>query len=717
MDPLARAREEATRRLRLWQPQFVSAGDLERLAASALVEDTLADQWTELVETRAVGRPLPPGPLPTEGKWVYFPWANRLVRVLPEAEFRELRASRNQHRISPAEAERLAALTVCVIGLSVGQATAVTLALEGVGRRFRLADFDALSLSNMNRLRAGVHDIGVNKAVLTARQLFEIDPYLDIRIEPAGITADNVGAFLDGVDLIFEECDGLEAKVRVREEARRRRIPVIMETSDRGMLDVERFDREPERPLFHGLAGELDAAELGGLDTYAKVPIVLAILGVSGISDRLAASLVDIDSSLKTWPQLASAVALGGALNAEIGRRVALGRHVRSGRWYADLEALLDAEPAAAAPADRPDDSPRPEPEPLPPIPQAGDEAILRALCAHATRAPSGGNSQPWRFEIRGGVARCLRLRERAATFLDHGGRASFLACGASAENLAVAARAAGHDVRIRVVDDDLVYEATLAGRIEPADGALAAQIGARATNRRLAARVPLPPGARQALERAADAAGARLVLREDGLEAIADVLGEGDRVRMLSRAMHGDLFRELRWTRAEAERTRDGIDVATLELDATSAAALRVLGRWSVMETLREVGGGRGLERSTRKAVAAASAVALVEIPARPSLRETFFAGGRAVQRVWLTATGLGVAVQPMTALLYMLPRLDEGCPGLDAAEAETLRGLREQVRRIFDVRGEPIMLMRLSLAEPPVVRSLRRTVDEVFG
>jgi hypothetical protein len=26
-----------------------------------------------------------------------------------------------------------------------------------------------------------------------------------------------------------------------------------METSDRGVLDVERFDLEPDRPIFHGL--------------------------------------------------------------------------------------------------------------------------------------------------------------------------------------------------------------------------------------------------------------------------------------------------------------------------------------------------------------------------------------------------------------------------------------------------------------------------------
>ena len=41
-------------------------------------------------------------------------------------------------------------------------------------------------------------------------------------------------------------------KVLLRERARELRMPVVMETSDRGVLDVERFDLEPDRPLLHG---------------------------------------------------------------------------------------------------------------------------------------------------------------------------------------------------------------------------------------------------------------------------------------------------------------------------------------------------------------------------------------------------------------------------------------------------------------------------------
>jgi nitroreductase len=50
-----------------------------------------------------------------------------------------------------------------------------------------------------------------------------------------------------------EECDDLYLKIALREYARKKRVPVLMETSDRGLLEIERFDLEPERGILHGL--------------------------------------------------------------------------------------------------------------------------------------------------------------------------------------------------------------------------------------------------------------------------------------------------------------------------------------------------------------------------------------------------------------------------------------------------------------------------------
>jgi len=209
---------------------------------------------------------------PADDRWVYYPW-RRSVLVLPGPRtFRAIRLDRNRNKLTRAEQERLRTLTVGVVGQSVGHAIAYTLAQEGACGALRLADFDELELSNLNRVPATLFDIGVNKAIVTARRIAELDPYLTVEVRGGGLDPDTVDDFVDGLGIVVEECDSLDIKLLVREAARRRKLPLIMETSDRGLLDIERFDLEPDRQPFHGLLGDIAATQLRGLSTRDKSP-------------------------------------------------------------------------------------------------------------------------------------------------------------------------------------------------------------------------------------------------------------------------------------------------------------------------------------------------------------------------------------------------------------------------------------------------------------
>ncbi|MGA8098838.1 MAG: ThiF family adenylyltransferase, partial [Candidatus Cybelea sp.] len=112
----------------------------------------------------------------TFGRWVFYSWSRRLVHLLPPDLFESVRESRNLHKITAEERRRLRAFTIGIVGLSAGSAIARTLCLEGIGGILRIADFDALDLSNLNRLQAGIHELGLNKAVICARQIYEVNP-------------------------------------------------------------------------------------------------------------------------------------------------------------------------------------------------------------------------------------------------------------------------------------------------------------------------------------------------------------------------------------------------------------------------------------------------------------------------------------------------------------------------------------------------------------
>jgi len=110
------------------------------------------------------------------------------VHVLDESEFVELRTNRNRYLITAAEQEVLAGKRIGIVGLSVGQSVAMAIALERGCGELRLADHDTLDLSNLNRLRGGVHEIGLPKVVMAARAIAELDPYLQVHTYPQGLT-------------------------------------------------------------------------------------------------------------------------------------------------------------------------------------------------------------------------------------------------------------------------------------------------------------------------------------------------------------------------------------------------------------------------------------------------------------------------------------------------------------------------------------------------
>lgn len=322
------------------------------------IHDTIQSQLHELIKVRHPHTPFSALDKATEtelmlmgrsmyeyGVWVYYPWSNRLVHLLDEEEFIELRTSRNLYKITREEQALLRTKKIGVIGLSVGMTIALCLAMERVCGEIRIADFDTLDLSNLNRLEAGVHEVGTHKWQIAQRRIAELDPFVKIRVFKNGVTDENIDQFLTeggNLDVLIDECDSLDIKLLCRLKARALKIPVVMDTNDRGMLDIERFDLDPERPLLHGLAGDLDHTALRNLSADEKLPVVMKIISAENISERLRYSLGEYGKTIVSWPQLSSAVFLGGAIATEACRQILLNQSKLSGRLYFDIGHVIN---------------------------------------------------------------------------------------------------------------------------------------------------------------------------------------------------------------------------------------------------------------------------------------------------------------------------------------------------------------------------------------
>lgn len=548
-------------------------------------------------------------------RWAWYPWRRALVSVLPPASFRRLRLDRNRNKITQSEQDRFGGLRIGVVGLSVGHAIAHTLAQEGLCGGLRLADLDSIELSNLNRIPATVCDLGINKAVVVARRIAELDPYLHTEVFLDGLTEECIPRFFDGIDLVIEEGDSLDMKVRIRQEARRRAIPVFMETSDRGLFDVERFDCEPGRPLCHGLLGDISPDMLRGLSTHDKAPHVMRILQARELSDRMAASMVEIDRTVSTWPQLAGDVQLGGATVAAAVRRFGRGEPLPSGRIRVDLDRSLDGlhcpvpEAAAAVVAGVVDLTVQ--------DPAGVEDDMVRAI----RLAPSGGNIQPWTVACIGDGGIDIDLAADRTSAMDVAFRGSYVAIGAAAFNATIAAARHGRNATVTAfptrIGSDPVVNISLSRGGDPGLAALYPAMVRRITNRHYGRVRPLDPGLVADLQAGAAADGARLHLVTDRarVAAVADLLAASDRVRFLTPLLHTQMMGEMRWP--GPDRAADGIDTASLGMDEADLATLQVAARPDVMARLAGWGAGAGdaLGDNTRDRVNASSAVAVLSV------------------------------------------------------------------------------------------------------
>lgn len=679
---------------------------LKRLRATAGIDflEYLDDDTTERQSPSDGGVPVDDGK-----RWAYYPWRKAVVSIVGPQAFSAGRLDRNRHLITSSEQQQLQRQRVGVVGLSSGHAVAYCLAAQGLCGGLRLADADTLELSNLNRVPATILDLGINKATVAARRVAELDPYLNVQVFTSGVTPELVDEFLDGLDIVVDQADSLDIKILLREAARERRIPVIMATSDRGQLDVERYDLEPQRPIMHGLLGDVDAALVPGLSTQDKLPYLLRLLDAGRLSARAAASLVEVGQTLDGWPQLASDVWIGAAAVAEAVRRIGLGEPLQSGRVQLDVGNALGrlSQPAP------PDDASAPFAAGDAGMPVAAG-GIAEVVASAAIRAPSGGNCQPWRIAMDRNAIQLLLSADDSVT-MDVEFRASAVALGAAMFNVRVAA--AAHGVLGPVSFDENDSETALRGAMTWGggdDGILAKlyePMLARQTNRHRGTPVAVGPDTATAWQAVTAAEGARLQLVTDRGEiaAIADILAEADRIRFLTSQLHAEMISELRWPTDPSPET--GIDVRSLELDAGDLAALELLRRSDVMFELSGLDAGTALGGPIRARVTASSALAVVVVNG-PTLTD-YARGGAAVEALWVAAQQSGFGVHPVSPV-FLYAHNDDDMQVLSPVHAEQLHQLQRSFRDLIGVRaGEyEALLLRIVCGPAPSVPARRRTL-----
>lgn len=281
------------------------------------------------------------------GNWAYFPWNKTLVHFVKKEQYDLLRTNRNKNIITEEEQEKLSNFTVGLLGLSVGGGIGVNLAYSGISNSMKIADFDTLETTNLNRVRARLDQVEERKIDIVSQQIYEVNPYADLHLFDNGLNESNIVDFISSdpkPNLIFEIIDDFKMKIRIRMEAKKHGVAVIMLTNlgDSVLIDIERYDLDPELEIFNGKIGNIaDEILEGEVSKEDEKKYAIGIVGTENLPQKTLESVKLIGEELVGRPQLMSTVSVSGGLAAVLTRKIALGELIKSGRSKLDFGDLI----------------------------------------------------------------------------------------------------------------------------------------------------------------------------------------------------------------------------------------------------------------------------------------------------------------------------------------------------------------------------------------
>lgn len=600
--------------------------------------------------------------------------------------------SRNIGWLTAGEQHKLKSKRIAIAGLGgVGGAHLLALTRLGIGA-FTIADFDTFEMANFNRQAgATTSSLGRSKTSVMAAAARDINPELDIRVFEDGVNEENVTSFLDGADVLIDGFDFFNISIRRIAFARAYELAVPAVTAaplgmgaaylvfmPGGMSFEEyfRFEGEPKERQYVKFA--LGLAPAGLHRRHLVDPSRLDLSGHRGPSTMVACDLCAGVAAAETLKVLLNRGRIKPApwyhqFDPFCGRFVS--RRIRRGNAnpLQRIKIALGSRYARRLAANA-----APESEV-----NSSDDPLMRVLDT-ARWAPSGDNEQPWHFEIRADDAvriHLMRQKENIYEYAD--GRPILLAAGMLLETMALAAAREGYRIEW-TVDDERVTAIDVALTPDPSVkmDPLVDVVPVRSVDRRPYQGIPLAADIKASLEQA---------LADDDLE-IAWCDSARDCRQITAMNMRAT---RLRLTLPECQKThkavidheRDfsafGIPAAAVGLDPITTWAMRWVNAawWRTRLVNGWLGGAwlASLELDVRQGLSSEHFVIRWKEGDRKRNESDWIRAGRAVQRFWLMATQLELAVQPSFSPLIFAYNAAHGI------SVSSKRGADRSARRIL--------------------------------
>lgn len=347
----------------------------------------------------------------------------------------------------------------------------------------------------------------------------------------------------------------------------------------------------------------------------------------------------------------------------------------------------------------------------------------IKTIVLAGNQAPTAHNWQVCTFDWDGRTLSVFCDFETVKSHLDVNAGLVWMSLGCVLANMQIAAQELGFDMKLDVIFNTSPESPVAKMTFQPRSRSghpLYKFIATRCTNRRPYKKGLPDPAIRevfQLMEHGTTGVEVSFAYRPSHVNKVAYLASRFDQTYFQNEEVHGDLYKWLRWSQREVESRRNGIPAGALEFNLFDRLAVRAASAWPVAKIMDLLGGSFLCMVRAERLYRRSGAFGLIYIDGQEP--RDYVRAGAVLERVWLTATRLGLSFHPLAGA-PTLPAANRmgGGAGLSPHHRRLAGKLEDGLGRLFPVAGRktPVMLFRVGYGPRPSARSVRKPIEDLL-
>lgn len=287
------------------------------------------------------------------------------------------------------------------------------------------------------------------------------------------------------------------------------------------------------------------------------------------------------------------------------------------------------------------------------------DKNIILKIIEAGNAAPSGGNSQPWKFRVKDNAIEVIALPEKDHPVLNYKNRGTYIAHGALLENMEIAANYFGYEMNYQIFPEkDLSLKITFekSNKSIQDNNELYKFIFERHSNRKPFHKEKLEENIKSyLLDSLNDVKHNRVdfvfIEDQEKIKILADNLAMDVLINFGNYKMHELLFKEILF-REKDQFNKGGLYIRTMEVPLIGVFIFKLLKNKKILNFFKEKGLINQLYKNSAKTAASCSLIGGIFVNDND---EDFIYAGKLMENIWLRATKLGLGFHLITGIPFL--------------------------------------------------------------